>query len=56
MVDFVFRLVCKADPNAVSSFEEALFPVFQGILQADVLGKSDLPYCPKLEAFIMCKI
>ncbi|KAL1399335.1 hypothetical protein pipiens_008286 [Culex pipiens pipiens] len=31
------KLVCKADPNAVSSFEEALFPVFQGILQADVL-------------------
>ncbi|XP_035788242.1 exportin-2-like [Anopheles albimanus] len=31
------KLVCKADPNAVSSFEEALFPVFQGILQQDVL-------------------
>lgn len=24
-------------PNAVSSFEEALFPVFQGILQQEVL-------------------
>lgn len=34
-----YRLVCKADPNAVSSFEEALFPVFQGILQQDVLGE-----------------
>ncbi|XP_058058317.1 exportin-2 [Anopheles bellator] len=31
------KLVCKADPNAVSSFEEALFPVFQGILQQDIL-------------------
>lgn len=31
------KIVCKAQPSAVSSFEEALFPVFQGILQQDVL-------------------
>ncbi|KAJ6646819.1 Exportin-2 [Pseudolycoriella hygida] len=31
------RIVCKAQPSAVSSFEEALFPVFQDILQQDVL-------------------
>lgn len=31
------RIVCKAEPSAVSSFEEALFPVFQGILQQDIL-------------------
>lgn len=31
------KIVCKAQPAAVSSFEEALFPVFQGILQQDIL-------------------
>ncbi|XP_036346077.1 exportin-2-like [Rhagoletis pomonella] len=31
------KIVCKTDPAAVSSFEEALFPVFQGILQQDIL-------------------
>lgn len=31
------KIVCKAQPAAVSSFEEALFPVFQDILQQDVL-------------------
>lgn len=30
------RIVCQADATAVSSFEEALFPVFQGILQQDI--------------------
>ncbi|KAJ4428957.1 hypothetical protein ANN_25953 [Periplaneta americana] len=30
------KIVCTADANAVSSFEEALFPIFQGILQQDV--------------------
>uniref|UniRef100_A0A667XJX5 Exportin-2 n=1 Tax=Myripristis murdjan TaxID=586833 RepID=A0A667XJX5_9TELE len=30
------RITCKADPNTVSSFEEALFPVFTEILQNDV--------------------
>lgn len=31
------RIVCKAQPAAVSSFEQTLFPVFQGILQQDIL-------------------
>ncbi|XP_017854488.2 exportin-2 [Drosophila busckii] len=30
------KIVCQADASAVSSFEEALFPVFQGILQQDI--------------------
>ncbi|KDR18464.1 exportin-2 [Zootermopsis nevadensis] len=30
------RIVCATDSNAVASFEEALFPIFQGILQQDV--------------------
>ncbi|XP_037708544.1 exportin-2 [Drosophila subpulchrella] len=31
------KIVCQADASAVSSFEEALFPVFQGILQQDIV-------------------
>lgn len=34
---FFFRIVCKVDINAVCSFEQVLFPVFQGILQQDIL-------------------
>lgn len=30
------QIVCKAQPDAVTSFEEALFPIFQYILQQDV--------------------
>lgn len=36
-LSLAIKIVCKAQPSAVSSFEEALFPVFQGILQQDVL-------------------
>lgn len=32
------RITCKANPVTVSSFEEALFPVFTEILQNDVQG------------------
>ena len=32
------KIVCKVEKSAVNSFEEALFPVFQGILQQDILG------------------
>lgn len=31
------KIVCKAQAQAVASFEEALFPVFHGILQQDIL-------------------
>lgn len=34
------RITCKANPATVSSFEEALFPVFTEILQNDVQGLS----------------
>lgn len=36
------KIVCKVQPQAVGSFEEALFPVFQNILQQDIL--EFLPY------------
>ena len=34
------RIVCKTNPDAVSSFEQALFPIFQGILSQDISGLS----------------
>lgn len=33
------RIVCKANPGAVTSFEDILFPIFQGILQQDIQGE-----------------
>lgn len=36
------RIVCKTNPAAVASFEQALFPIFQGILQQDVQGLSTI--------------
>lgn len=33
------RIVCKTNLEAVSSFEQALFPIFQGILQQDIPGE-----------------
>lgn len=36
---FFSRIVCKTNPEAVSSFEQALFPIFQEILQQDIPGK-----------------
>ena len=33
------RTTCKANPEAVKSFEQGLFPPFQDILQQDVQGK-----------------
>lgn len=33
------RITCKANPEAVGSFEEALFLVFTEILQNDVQGE-----------------
>lgn len=44
-------IVCKAEPNAVNSFEEALFPIFQGILQQDVA--EFMPYVFQLLSLLM---
>ena len=35
----IHRFTCQKDVAAVSHFEESLFPVFQIILQNDVVGK-----------------
>lgn len=45
------KIVCTAEPNAVSSFEEALFPIFQGILQQDVA--EFMPYVFQLLSLLM---
>lgn len=33
------KIVCKVEPNAVTSFEEVLFPIFQHILHEDIMGE-----------------
>ena len=37
-ISLLVRNVCKQNPQAVSDFEVALFPIFQQILQQDVAG------------------
>lgn len=36
-LSLAIKIVCKSEPNAVATFEEALFPIFQNILQQDIL-------------------
>ncbi|XP_023173424.2 exportin-2 [Drosophila hydei] len=45
------KIVCQADASAVSSFEEALFPVFQGILQQDIT--EFMPYVFQMLSVLM---
>lgn len=45
------RIVCKSNPSAVSSFEEALFPIFQGILSQDV--QEFIPYVFQLLSLLL---
>lgn len=45
------KIVCKVEPTAVSSFEEALFPQFQLILQNDIM--EFLPYVFQLLSLLM---
>ncbi|PBC28487.1 exportin-2 [Apis cerana] len=45
------KIVCKTHKVAVSSFEEALFPIFQEILQQDVL--EFLPYLFQILALLL---
>ncbi|CAK9813415.1 Cse1 [Anthophora plagiata] len=45
------KIVCKTHKVAVSSFEEALFPIFQEILQQDVL--EFLPYVFQILALLL---
>lgn len=39
------RLVCSVTPEGVGSFEGVLFPIFQVILQQDILGTNKDNFC-----------
>ncbi|XP_011299579.1 exportin-2 [Fopius arisanus] len=45
------RIVCKTNPEAVVSFEQVLFPIFQGILQQDV--QEFMPYVFQILALLL---
>ncbi|CAH0551581.1 unnamed protein product [Brassicogethes aeneus] len=45
------RIVCKQNQSAVKSFEDILFPIFQGILQADI--QEFIPYVFQLLSLLM---
>lgn len=45
------KIVCTAEPAAVISFEEALFPIFQNILQQDIL--EFMPYVFQMLALLL---
>ncbi|XP_022913677.2 exportin-2 [Onthophagus taurus] len=45
------RIVCTGNPTAVSSFEDVLFPIFQGILQQDI--QEFIPYVFQLLSLLM---
>ncbi|XP_057662320.1 exportin-2 [Diorhabda carinulata] len=45
------KIVCKANPGAVTSFEDILFPIFQGILQQDI--QEFIPYVFQILSLLM---
>lgn len=50
-IALAIKIVCKIEPNAVTSFEEALFPQFQFILQNDIM--EFLPYVFQMLSLLM---
>jgi len=50
-IALAIKIVCKIEPNAVSSFEQALFPEFQLILQNDIM--EFLPYVFQMLSLLM---
>ncbi|XP_020283895.1 exportin-2 isoform X1 [Pseudomyrmex gracilis] len=45
------KIVCKTNPEAVTSFEQALFPIFQEILQQDI--PEFIPYVFQILALLL---
>ncbi|XP_011881255.1 PREDICTED: exportin-2 [Vollenhovia emeryi] len=45
------KIVCKTNPEATTSFEQALFPIFQGILQQDI--PEFIPYVFQILALLL---
>ncbi|CAB3368472.1 Hypothetical predicted protein [Cloeon dipterum] len=50
-LSLAIRIVCKSNPEAVPSFEDVLFPIFQEILQADV--QEFVPYVFQLLSLLL---
>lgn len=50
-ISLAIKIVCKVEPNAVISFEQALFPVIQHILQQDIM--EFLPYVFQMLSLLM---
>lgn len=51
MKNFIYRIVCKNNSQAVSSFEQILFPTFQVILQQDI--QEFIPYVFQILALLL---
>ncbi|CAG9857406.1 unnamed protein product [Phyllotreta striolata] len=45
------KIICKVNPTAVTSFEDILFPIFQGILQQDI--QEFIPYVFQILSLLM---
>jgi exportin-2 (importin alpha re-exporter) len=50
-ISLAIKIVCKNEASAVTSFEEILFPIFQGILQQDV--QEFIPYVFQILSLLM---
>lgn len=50
-LSFSIRIVCSATPSAVTSFEDVLFPIFQGILSQDI--QEFVPYVFQLLSLLL---
>ncbi|KAJ8973541.1 hypothetical protein NQ317_019292 [Molorchus minor] len=50
-LSLAIRIVCKANQSAVTSFEDILFPIFQGILQQDI--QEFIPYVFQILSLLM---
>ncbi|RZC37968.1 exportin-2 [Asbolus verrucosus] len=50
-ISLAIKIVCKTNASAVSSFEDILFPIFQGILQQDI--QEFIPYVFQILSLLM---
>ncbi|KAJ8946441.1 hypothetical protein NQ318_014429, partial [Aromia moschata] len=50
-LSLAIRIVCKTNQSAVNSFEDILFPIFQGILQQDI--QEFIPYVFQILSMLM---
>lgn len=50
-LSLAIRIVCRANPAAVASFEQVLFPVFEEILKNDV--QEFVPYCFQIMSLML---